>query len=188
MNKRYSQSRKLTLVNSQYISCSSCVRSLVHIILAMFLAAILLSGCMIPTNYKSRYVQPDNLNLEELAVINFYRTDSSFLAIGSGNDKDIYIDGNIVAELATGNSISVNVIPGVHKITTGSWGGGSKLPVAYYTENKNGGISHNFLKGKQYYIRWKDPSFTSMFKPPTEKNYGDYFLTITTEEFYNERK
>ncbi|MFT5452483.1 MAG: hypothetical protein ACI9N9_001975 [Enterobacterales bacterium] len=187
MSKIYVIPSKLTLICNHHTSFVSRVRAQTHLIVTLLLIPILLTGCMIPTNYKSRYVQPDSLNLDELAVVNFYRPESSFFAFGSGRDIDMYIDGNLVGELATGDSVSVNVKPGVHKITTGSWKSGSKLPVSYYTENNEGGISHNFLKGKQYYIRWKDPSLTKMFNTD-ESNYSEYFLKLTSEEAYNERK
>lgn len=99
---------------------------------------------------------PENVKSEKLVTIFIYRTKSFF---GSAMDIDIFIDGKLAAELENGDSISVKVSPGSHEITPASWQGDNHLPIVYYKDKIAQSISHDFLLGETYYIRWKYPSF-----------------------------
>ncbi len=146
-----------------------------------YFSMLSLSSCVIPTSSKIDYISPTNETSEKLAIIHIYRTSSFF---GSGSDIDIYIDGKLAAELGNGDSMSVKVTFGIHKITTGGWQSDGRFPIIYYSETP--GINHNFLPGETYYIRWKYPSFlqkgtwklnpeitTPRFKFVDEKTYRD---------------
>ena len=118
-------------------------------------AMLILSGCVIPTSPKINYIPSTNENSEEIAEIYIYRTSSFF---GGGNDIDIFIDGQLAAELGNGDSIRVNVSSGIHEITPFGWQGDTHLPVFYYDQQAQS-INHDFSSGETYYTRWKYPSF-----------------------------
>jgi hypothetical protein len=84
------------------------------------------------------------LTEEELATIHIYRAKSFF---GAAMDIDIYIDGQLAAELGNGDSTSVKVSSGIHEITPSGWQGDSRLPVIYYKE-KAPSINHHYCPVK----------------------------------------
>ena len=150
----------------------------------LYFSMLMLSSCVIPTSSKIDYIPPTNANSEELAVINIYRTSSFF---GGANDIDIFIDGQLAAELGNGDSISVNVSSGIHEISPFGWQGDARFPVIYY-DQKAQSINHDFSAGETYYIRWKYPSFLQEGTLQSNPEFFETPFNFVDESTYNNEK
>ena len=141
-----------------------------------FILSILVSGCANAPNYS---ISPD-WNKSKLAKIHVYRTNLSFHSLNP-EKPFFYLDGKKIGKLGTGQTISIDVLPGKHTIT-------AKEPLMFMPSYESGKIEIVAEENKVYYVRYSK-DFSGIIVSGNNVNAtGKTSIQLANEEYYLQRK
>lgn len=145
--------------------------------LLIFALTLLLLSCASTSN---KYIEPNNLNDENSALVTIYRTDVSYHSLNP-EKPFFYLDNNLVGKLGTGDYVSFKVSPGEHSLT-------SKESILFVPSKESGNVKGLFKAKEIYYFRYSKEHKNTISTGTGFFMTDSTTLQPVTESDFNERK